>query len=1388
MSKFTDCLKSVQGFTKEDRSELVGVHVRHSDFKSNPVSAAQALVKSELSTAEDELLEVVDLIKTSADEQGIHVILPTSLTQLARTVSPLASEEQAPGKAALFIDLEVTGFGKGEFSTVPKFHDDLLKEFNIADEGQAGLIRVEDLTGLPPSGTDDVLSGRISFAAVPSVGSRTQVKRAALQYVKDRIDAGADVTFARLVFGKEDRHEVIFRRTSARTGAAIAAAEREAAPTAKPPTPTALASEVAGARRKTPERTQAPPSEVIAPVETTKAAKAAPVKGETTFEAAVESAAVRETTKAARPAKPASAGERHEALLRNKPLPQELDLPEPVRRERIIKNLSKALNIPIFMGRVKGGKERLGFFKSPKEEIRTRDHNDLEITAHEVGHLLDFRYFKEQYKKNPAYKAELTAVSYDARDVTEGFAEFVRLYLTQENEAVRSAPQFYDFFVAKIEEVGLSRIMLKTQADMHAWYKQGALARARSKVGTPKLTIRERFDDSIDNWFARFNTKMFDAIRQVKMIEIDLAGGLLDATQSAYKALRLFAGTRGVIKAVFHHGTIGWAKGGERGAHGLPLKEGDIKFTGASLKAGFEQVQDKLDDTAMYFIGRRAQELAGRDKETGFRKDEIEAMVAVGANDRDIQKAFNDWRSFNHRMLDFYQDSGLISAEQRMVMEEMNRNYVPFQRVIEYATGEVKKGSPKPFMRFKGSTRNIKDLLDNITETQSTLIQAALLNRSKDMLYSMIDNSGTSGARFAVKVAPDVTMVKIDAKQINRALKKAGVEVEIEDTKMSELITHMVAELQRPMFAGVKAPLGPNFDSVMRNGKRVFYEIADPLLVDAMNSFGPKNMGLAIRIAGGFKTVLTRGVTLSPDFQARNLIRDSTMGFILTKSSMVPIIDSIKGMSLRVTKDEHYWEYLANGGGFVASSEVEAGRLRRDLGKFYNDNGINYATVLDTPQKLAAAWDELASASEYGTRLGEVKRLRKQGGSARESTFGGREISTDFAMRGSSDTIRVASVLLPFFNARLQGLYRLGRGMHDDPGSFALKASIITAATLLLYYHNKDDERYIELDDWIKDLHWVILIPEGIAETLGIPDRYLIPKPFEAGMLFASIPERIWEAIELQSGKKLAERLWWMTLDTFAINPVPQIVRPPFEVLINRKFTGAPIVPEDLKDVASPEQFRPWTSETMKLIASTLPAADPNNELAKRITSPLALEQMWRGYFGTMGLYVLNASDALLRAARDDVIPTPRLDERPVIRGFIRQSPLRSTSYQQEFFKLSAESREVVATFRKIVAENQPEKAKKFLQDDRRAILFALETGSKKQKGLIPAIRQVASEINGNISKVRLDKKKTGDEKRVEIDKLYRERNILFQRAMEKLSEKELEQSRRDMVKRRQSK
>src|SRR5690606_24035268 len=430
-------------------------------------------------------------------------------------------------------------------------------------------------------------------------------------------------------------------------------------------------------------------------------------------------------------------------------------------------------------------------------------------------------------------------------------------------------------------------------------------------------------------------------------------------------------------------------------------------------------------------------------------------------------------------------------------------------------------------------------------------------------------------------------------------------------------------------FAG-QPPSIPYKDSVLVKGKRVWYQIGDPLLWDMLVELNyHKPLGLTEQILGLAKRTLTRGVTITPDFQIANIIRDTFNAFTMSRGGQLPVIDALRSLRDIWKESEDYQLFLANGGGFGYAVGDEAKRVRLRL----KGTGVTLRGILDTPAAIADVWDKWSQSFELATRLAEFKKIRKQGKSLREAAYQGREISTDFAVHGNAALARWAMISIGFFNARLQGLYRLERELFERQGrqswrgermlTYASRSLMgLTMPSVLIYLLlNRDDEDYEALPEEVKSLYTVIPAPDG-----GV---YLIPRPFETGALFQEIPIRMLEYYLDGQDEKLVDAFKFMVTETFAFSPFPQIAQPVIDVGLNRKWNGLPIVPRSLEDIEPEEQFQPWTPKTYR-------------EIGKRFgVSPLKLQALVEGYFGSISGYVVAATDALVSAG-DETGEEPR--------------------------------------------------------------------------------------------------------------------------------------------------
>src|SRR3546814_15382626 len=113
----------------------------------------------------------------------------------------------------------------------------------------------------------------------------------------------------------------------------------------------------------------------------------------------------------------------------------------------------------------------------------------------------------------------------------------------------------------------------------------------------------------------------------------------------------------------------------------------------------------------------------------------------------------------------------------------------------------------------------------------------------------------------------------------------------------------------------------------------------------------------------------------------------------------------------------------------------------------------------------------------------------------------------DFTAGGKYASVRLLTQVVPFLNARLQGMYKLGRAVKEDPRRFSAVTGVVAMASVLFYLAGRDDEEYKGLPDWVRNTYWVVRMP-------GLDKLVYIPKPFEVGAL-GPVAECMTELMEI---------------------------------------------------------------------------------------------------------------------------------------------------------------------------------------------------------------------------------------------------------------------------------
>jgi hypothetical protein len=992
------------------------------------------------------------------------------------------------------------------------------------------------------------------------------------------------------------------------------------------------------------------------------------------------------------------------------------DLPAPKRREHIISEFASAIGTTVYEGRIKGEK-KLGYFRPKIEEVRTKRANDLEVAGHEVAHLIDFRVpeLKKAWSTDKALATELKSVSYDQKNVREGWAEGMRLWLSQPETLGAKAPRVHAFIEDFANSHQYGPALRKAQEQMTGWFGQDALNRARSKIGT-ETPLREY----MDRFWDKFRQATVDDLHGIYQMERSMLGKI--AANGPYESARTSRAAASI------------ADGAVR--FGYPVKNADssFKFAGKGLEEILQPVSKSIDDALLYFVGRSANELMGQGREHLFTKGEIDAMLKLKTPER--AKAFEEYQAWNKGVLDFAEAQGVINPEARALWQRTQ--YLPFHRVEQPGGIKGKPGDWAGIQALTGGTTNIKDVLGNMIGNAAMLIDRSVKNEARRKVAKLAQMEG--GGKFMVKIEPGEKMIKVAGSEVIEAiLKKTGIALDGDAPAFFEFLVHG------------QPPAGTNVVAVLQGGKPIWFEVGDPILYRALKAIDRPLMNQVTKVLGWPKRIGQASITTTPEFWLANIARDTLMGSVMSRAGFRPVIDSLKGMASRMTSDPAYRDFIANGSG-LSSIFLDETHLKTKLEKYYRDQGIDYRTVLDTPDKLLTMVETLGDAFEMSTRLGEYKRATAAGENPRHAAYLGREVSTDFAMRGDSKALGFMYDTVMFLKPAVLSWDRLYRGVaHDaNKGAIAAKAGMMAMFSAGLYLLNRDDPRYADLPDWDRDANWHFFIGD---------QHFRWPKIWEIGAL-SSAAERSVEKIIAADPQGLGKDFARILGATFNLNLMPQILAPLYEQGANRNsFTKSPIETPGMEGVQPFLRAKPGTSETMKAAGM---ATKDNPEWAQ--VNPVRAEALLRGYFNTWAMYGLMLTD---QALYGDKLPEKRTDELPVVRRFYANEPAKHTKYESEFYDLLSEAKRLRGTLRKL--------------DDLgyRSYADAKEQSplAGKAKPLERAAKNLGA-INNKMQAIRRDGNLTPKEKRTKLDELTIKRNALIKGAVteSKAAQKEKQQ------------
>ena len=103
--------------------------------------------------------------------------------------------------------------------------------------------------------------------------------------------------------------------------------------------------------------------------------------------------------------------------------------------------------------------------------------------------------------------------------------------------------------------------------------------------------------------------------------------------------------------------------------------------------------KSRFEDASAYMVSKRVVELEGRGKDTNMPLEDAKVVSSKYKDDPDFKNVEKNFKSIQDKKRHFMKDSGLISEPLFNAMTELNKDYVPFQKIYDPGLkGDVKLG------------------------------------------------------------------------------------------------------------------------------------------------------------------------------------------------------------------------------------------------------------------------------------------------------------------------------------------------------------------------------------------------------------------------------------------------------------------------------------------------------------------------------------------------------------------------------------------------------------------------------------------------------------------------------------------------------------------------
>lgn len=941
----------------------------------------------------------------------------------------------------------------------------------------------------------------------------------------------------------------------------------------------------------------------------------------------------------------------------------------------VVKSFETELNAVIRTGHM-GVTPARGFFKVKPEVIRSKKALDIPVLTHEVAHLIDKQY---GLKKRFAKEKELQKLDYEYPEkqrVSEGFAEFMRLWVTG-HDVTKHAPKFAKTWKAFLNETpDLANALKQSKGLVDRYRQQGATERVWSQIDMKgkgeKKTVGERAGE-LKRKAIRIAT---DDIYTIEWAEKHLRGVKrldpmkIDPAESPTMMIRADAKTAGAkAKMMVMDGTYDYAG----------------KKSGMSLHESLKNIKNKeqLKEFTTYAYARRAIDLAERGIDAGI--DLVDARYVVEKFDSPVyKKTLQNVTDWNGRVLDYLVEAGGLDPKIRVLMSELNPAYIPLKRVFEESVSGRSVGKKfgdlgQPVKKIKGSGRLIKNPYEAMIENTAQIIATAdKIRAGRSFVELAVKTEG--GGRWIEKIPPDKQAMGMTLESLKPQLEKLGVDLSrLTDTQMQDILT---VYGNKPFYLGKD-----NIVTFWKGGKRHWYEVHPELYKSIMAIDVPQRPILYQIFSAPTRAVRVGATSLQAGFAwITNPIRDAWTFALQTAygTSARGATAQVRGLAAKFKSTDNYKLFMRSGTDMSTFLGLDKKSIRNAVTQVMaNEKKAKALNIVKHPIEVTK---EILSVTESATRVAEfgdaLKVLEAKWGKRTASArigaaLAASEVTVNFRRMGTYGAI--LNDFTAFFNATIQGPARMYRFAKEHPVKAVTRATaLITAPTIALWMANRDEDWYKDMPTWQKYGFWNFKVGDTIVR---------IPRPFEWGFVFGSLPEAFLNKWYEDDPKAFNEAIAFL-VDQSTPSLIPDLVRPLIEVSANYDFFRDRPIVGYYESKKPPElQYREWTPETYKELSRLLGYIP---SIANPELSPLQIGHLIEAYSGGLGGDVVWAAEGAAKGMKFD---SP--SDLPIVGRLFG----RERTKEQILKGLDRERQDEIAKIKAWLKEGKKEKAKKAMRE-----------------------------------------------------------------------------------------